>query len=120
MQLSLEIILWLLLGFGVPGLLCFVLLCFPREIVRWQGKFYKRAYKDISKLSDEQIDQRYQLPTDRMLMGRRSEFIRQASENPEQYQSLISIYRRMGLALLLMLGIALGFLLIAISSGALQ
>lgn len=112
MKFTSEIIFWLLIVFGIPGLLAFTLIRYPHKIVRLQGKFYKKGYKDIGALSDEEIDQRYQLPLDRMLMGRRSEFIRQATENPEQYQSLIGVYRRMGFAILLVLGFVLGLLIL--------
>lgn len=76
----------------------------PQTIVRWQAQFYRTAYKTMLKRSDEEIDQPFQFPWDRALMGRRSEFIVRGNEAPESYTGLLKGYRIFGVIGLVMFG----------------
>lgn len=85
----------------ILGALIIVLLVFPQKLVAVLGKFYRRAYKTFHKMSDDELDSISQLPADRYLIGRRSEFIRYAPEEPQRFTRLIIAYRIAGLILLL-------------------
>lgn len=68
-----------LLGIFVLALLTLLGLVFvltPQVVLKLQASFYKRVYKDVLSMNDEDIDNRMMLPTDRALMGRRSDFIK--------------------------------------------
>ena len=92
-----------------------VLLFFPHKVVEFLGKFYRRAYKTNRNMSDDEIDSLFQLPTNRYLMGRRSEFIRFAPEDPQRFTRLILACRIAGLILLLFwAAIGVGLMCVAI------
>lgn len=99
----------------VPTSLAIVLLFFPHEIVRLQGRFYKTTYKNFLNQSDQEIDNRMTLPTDKWLMGRRSTFAREATDNPQRYSRLIRMYRVIGSILLTII-----FIVMCLSIGALK
>ena len=83
------------------GALIVLFLVFPHKVVEFQGRFYRRAYKTLRRMSDAEIDSMVQLPTDRYFVGRRSEFIHNAPENPRMFTRLILAYRVAGFVLLL-------------------
>ncbi len=90
-------------------------LFFPHEMIGFQGRFYRRIYKTHLKMSDDEIDSRYQLPTDRYFMGRRSEFIRFAPEDPKRFTRLKLAGRIAGVVMLLfgaLLGVGIAFLFV--------
>ena len=98
-----------LLGIFVLALLTLLGLVFvltPQVVLKLQASFYKRVYKDVLSMNDEDIDNRMMLPTDRALMGRRSDFIKRATEYPEDFTGLIVLIRIIGVLLLIMLAIA--------------
>ena len=103
--MTLEIFLWLILIFGVPGFFAFILLFYPHKIVQWQGSEYRKWYKGQFNMSDDDIDRTPQLPTDRALVGKRSHFINEAPENPEKFTGLILIYRIFGVVVMLFLAL---------------
>lgn len=86
----------------------------PQAVVRWQAKFYHRIYKESRRLSDEEIDKLPQLPWDRTLMGKRSEFLQRGNAAPESYTRLIKVYRTIGLIGWVMLGCTLVAMLMAV------
>lgn len=86
----------------------------PQAVVRWQAKFYHRIYKESRRLSDEEIDKLPQLPWDRALMGKRSEFLQRGTAAPESYKRLTKAYRTIGLIGWVMLGCALTTMLMAV------
>lgn len=104
-----------------PVLLMGVLLVLaPHEIIRLQGRFYRRIYKGWLKQTDREMERSWQLPTDRAVMGKRSEFAAEAPENPHRYSTLILWYRIFGvITLLLVLG-ASGIAVFAALVGALK
>lgn len=83
------------------GFLIFSLICFPHKIVEWQGRFYRRFYKIYRKMTDQEIDSIFQLPTDRYFMGPRSQFIANAPREPGKYTRLIRVYRVFGIVMFL-------------------
>ena len=90
-------------------------LFFPHKLIELQGKLYRRMYKTYLKMSDDEIDSRYQLPTDRYFMGRRSEFIRFAPEDPKRFTRLILAGRIAGVVMLLfgaLFGVGIAFLFV--------
>ena len=86
----------------------------PQAVVRWQAKFYHRTYKESRRLSDEEIDKLPQLPWDRTLLGKRSEFLQRGNAAPESYTRLIKVYRTIGLIGWVMLGCTLVAVLMAV------
>ncbi len=118
MNFTMQNVFWLIVTFVVPGVFVFNLLFRPHRFVKWQGRTYKAIYKDALHMSDQEIDRRYQLPTDRFLMGMRSDFVRNASENPQSYTRLIFIYRVTGSILAFFLVLAFGLVLLGITRGA--
>jgi len=111
--MKLNILSWLVLIIAIPTAISFVLLVWPHKIIMWQGKFYRRIYKDMRGLTDKEIDALYQLPTDRFFMGRRSDFITNAPHTPEKYTHLIRVYRIIGIVILIFVLITVGLLLLA-------
>lgn len=85
----------------------------PQAVVRWQAKFYHRIYKESRRLSDEEIDKLPQLPWDRTLMGKRSEFLQRGIAAPESYTRLKKVYLTIGLIGWIMLGCTLVAMLMA-------
>lgn len=85
----------------------------PQTIVRWQARFYQRIYKESRRLPDEEIDRLVQLPWDRALMGKRSEFIQRGIVAPESYTKLIRAYRSIGIIGWIMLGCTFATMLMA-------
>jgi len=114
MTFSLGFILWLTSTFLIFSTLAFCFIRLPHKIVRLQAKFYKGFYKDTLKLNNQEIDNIYQLPTDRFLMGTRSNFITDASNIPEKYTRLIRIYRMIGYVFVAMLFLVFSLLLLVI------
>lgn len=117
MIFSVEGIFWLILLFLVPGLVAFVYIRLPHKIVQFQGKFYQKIYQDMLGMNSEEIDVRYQLPSDKFFMGSRSDFIPNAPETPEKYVRMIRFYRKIGYFILALLLLTLGLLLIGILGG---
>ncbi len=74
--MTLEEFLWIVLIFLVGGTFVLFFAFLPHKIVQLQGRFYRRVYKTYRKMTDEEIDSMYQLPTARFFMGVRSEFVR--------------------------------------------
>lgn len=103
---------WLLLGL-IALALGLVFLLFPRSIVRLQGAFYRRIYKDTLELSDKEIDRIPMLPTDRYYMGRRSDFVKNATTDPDMMPRLLNALRMLGCVwvFLVVVAIVLGFLI---------
>lgn len=85
----------------------------PQAVVRWQAKSHHRTYKESRRLSDEEIDKLPQLPWDRTLMGKRSEFLQRgnAARSPTR---LTKVYRTIGLIGWVMLGCTLVSMLMAV------
>lgn len=92
----------LLIPFFAPVIIGGALLAmYPHEVIRLQGKFYRRIYKGVLQRSDSEIDAPFMFPIDRVMMGKRSEFIQEAVENPQKYSSLMVFYRILGVVVLL-------------------
>lgn len=117
MSINSEVTLWLLLGLGIPTMLAVVLLVIPHRIIQLQGRFYRKVYRDMLKLTDNQIDDFRRLPTDEATMGKRSDFIRQAPEDPRKYKRLIFMYRIVGGVLVAFIVLAFSLLALAFWSG---
>lgn len=100
---SLEITFQFIVTFGIPGTIAVIFLFFPHHIVRIQGKFYRRWYKDFANMSDDQINSFPMLPTDRFFLGDRAKFIREAPENPKKFTRLLIACRILGLLFILLL-----------------
>ena len=97
-----NIILWLMLSTCVCGTFVAFFLFFPHQLVEIQGKFYRRLYKTYRKMTDDEIDAKYQLPTDRFFMGPRSQFIANAPNEPRKYTRLLNAYRVIGVFALIL------------------
>lgn len=86
----------------------------PQTVVRLQAKFYHRVYKESRSLSNEEIDELPQLPWDRALMGKRSEFLQRAIAAPESYIRLTKAYRTIGFIGWIILGCTLAAMRMAV------
>lgn len=113
-------VLWLVGVFFIVVPMGAVFAFSPQTIVRLQAQFYRTSYKTILKRSDKEIDQPYQLPWDRALMGRRSEFIVHGNEAPESYTSLLKYYRIFGVTVLVIFGCAFSLSIMLIFSAFLK
>lgn len=113
----LKYVFWFALLFVLPGLLALLFIKSPERLVRWQGRFYKRWYKDTLRMTDKDIDTPPQWPWDKALMGSRSSFVNSAAENPEDYHGLLWAYRLVGWTIVGMLLLALAAFLCGLSSG---
>ena len=108
---------WLVVGLGAPAVLAISLALFPARVITLQGRLYRKYYHAIG-LSTDEIDRGFQLPVDRLLMGKRSEFLQHAEEDPSRFRTLILLYRCFGILIGILLLCAIG-LLIWMLTGAL-
>jgi hypothetical protein len=109
---------WLVVGLGAPAVLAISLAVFPEWIITLQGRLYRKYYHAIG-LSTDEIDRGFQLPTDRLLMGKRSEFLQHVEEDPSQFRGLILIYRSIGILIGILLLCAIGLLWLGFATGTL-
>ena len=116
--MTLEQLLWLLCGLGVPIALVVLLIFFPHRLIKLQGEFYRYYYGSVRHLSDEEVDNIYQLPSDRLLMGNRSDFIRMAETDPKQFRTLTIIYRTIGIVIGALLLLTIGLLLLGFATNS--
>lgn len=98
------------------GFLIFSLICLPHKIVEWQGRFYERYFKTYRKMTDEEIDAIFLLPTDPFLTKPLSQFIAKAPREPGRYTRLIRAYKVVGIVMSLIWGI----IVIGVSCSILQ
>jgi len=109
---------WLVVGLGAPAVLAISLTVFPERVITLQGRLYRKYYHAIG-LSIDEIDRGFQLPADRLLMGKRSEFLQHAEEDPSQFRGLILIYRSIGILIGILLLCAIGLLWLGFATGTL-
>ena len=109
---------WLVVGLGAPAVLAISLAVFPARVIALQGRLYRKYYHAIG-LSTDEIDRGFQLPTDRLLMGKRSEFLQHAEEDPSRFRVLILIYRSIGILIGILLLCAIGLLWLGFATGTL-
>lgn len=83
----------------VPGTIIFFFVFLPAKLVKFQGRFYESFYNEQKGFSDRELDSFEQSPWDKYLMGRRSQFVREASDRPEQFPKLIRTYRIIGIVM---------------------
>ena len=110
-------IFWLVVGLGAPAALAIAFALFPARVISLQGRLYRKYYHVIG-LSTDEIDRSFQLPTDRLLMGKRSEFLQYAEEDPSRFRVLILIYRAIGILIGILLLCAIGLLWLGFATGA--
>lgn len=96
MNQTVEIVIWILFGIGIPTALAITFFVFPYKIVQVQARLYRMIYYNALGWTEDKIDSAYELPTDHALMGKRSEFIRIGVYNPKHYSELIAVYRFIG------------------------
>ena len=119
-MITLQDILIYTLLFGIPGFFAFILLFYPHKVIQWHAGEHRKFYKRLN-MSDDDIDRIPQLPTDRALMGKKSNYINEASENPEKYPGLIVVCRFLGVFMAIMLVIAfIGVIFFFVSGAAYQ
>ena len=80
---------------------------------------YRKLYKDILKLTDEQIDRMPMLPTDRYFVGKFSEFVRNAPDDPYLFTRYIGAVRAFGCLWVLLVTGTIALALWAYSRGVL-
>ena len=99
------------------GLLIFFLLCLPHKLVEWQASFYQRYFKTYRKMTDDEIDSIFLLPTSRFFAESLSQFIANAPREPGKYTRLIRAYRVVGIVMLLVWSLIVIGILCAIAQG---
>ena len=114
----LKSIFWLLLIVLPTSFIGFMLVIYPRKIVRLHGKFYKKMYRDYIHVESDKIDSLPMLPTDRAMMKGRDFFQREAPEHPEKFVGLVRFYRLLGIIVLSFLMVWLCVFALAVVTGS--
>jgi hypothetical protein len=89
-------VVWVVAALGVPLVLATAFIAFPERIIRWHGAIYRRGFKEMLHMSDDQVDQIPLLPWDVFLVGSRSRHLNRAAEHPDEFPSAIVAMRLLG------------------------
>jgi len=110
MKIIIENVLWIILGFGIPGTFASVLCFSPTTIIRFQGKFYRYFYGLPKESTGVLPPNNAKTLSSLFFIDNHSEFARNAFDNPEQFTRLIIAYRIFGIIMFAMLGLGIAML----------
>lgn len=116
--MDLNSIFWIIVGFGIPGLIAYFLTFQTRKITSLYAKTYRFGYKEFLHLSDEEIRR---LPS-KWIGGPEIEsmvsLIERGGEHPDEFPQLIAYFRNLGQILWsIVLSVAALFFFLLLSGG---
>ncbi len=99
---------------GLVGLILLTVLCLmayvgtfkPEVLVKWQAQFYRRTYKGLKRMSDQEIDQKIPRAWFFFMIDSMSHFVNRGPEHPEEFPRLLKYVRILGYAIWAMLFVA--------------